>query len=100
MRTNIKECMNMVGGQPNAYVTPGQKNKKGQYVINICPRAIKVPPGCKLCIIGTVVHEATHHPAAALGDYTYTTPKKLTHAEALNNAENLQYFIRDVSGNL
>jgi hypothetical protein len=94
-RTNVEECNE---NEALAYVLLGQKNAQGQYVINICEKAVNY--GCNVCIVGTIVHEATHH--LGTKDFAYTGETlalaKSDPAKAQNNAENIQEFIRAVNG--
>jgi len=99
-RTNVAEC-DKSGAL--AWVMPGEKNAAGQFVINICDKAVNY--GCDVCVVGTIVHEASHHPTVSTTDYCYPLVdcKNLAisnPAHALKNAENFGYFLRDINGKL
>merc|ERR1719464_473496 len=99
-RSNLADCNQY---QALAWVTPGQKTGAGQFVINICEKAVNY--GCDVCIVGTIVHEASHHPIARTTDVCYPLDEvkalaKKNPADALTNAESFQYFIRDINGQL
>jgi len=101
-RTNQEECdkPGSDGGLALAWVTPGEKNNQGRYVINICEKAVNY--GCDICVVGTIVHEAAHHPTASTGDVAYdlTEIEQLQTSEAFTNAENFAYFFRDLNGGM
>lgn len=99
-RNDVAKC-NEVGAL--AWVLPGEKNDKGQFIIDICEKAVNY--GCDICIVGTIVHEAAHHPALRAKDNTYDKNMCLDFAQndrekAITNAENWGYFLRDLNGQL
>lgn len=93
IRTNRHECNKQRGVL--AYVHPGQK-VNGKYVIYMCDSSLDLS---EMEFVGTLYHEASHHPTARRDDVRYGRRecKNLGTRSALNNADSHEYFVEDVN---